>query len=375
MTPSPGHLLAINYRDPSHPEAGGAELHLEQVLLDAVRRGWRVTWLATTFPGGAAEDEHKGMRVLRRGSWWNFNFVVPGVLAREFAGARAPELIVEDVNKLPCFTPWFTRVPVAVIVPHLFGSTVFREANLVVAAYVLLLESLIPFAYGRCRFLVISESTQADLVARGIARERVAVVHCGVDHERYRVDPAVARAPRPTLAFVGRLRRYKGLDWVMRSLPAVLARVPEARLEVIGDGPWAGALKREAGRRGVANAVDFLGFLPAAQKVKRLQSAWALVQPSPKEGWGLTVVEASACGTPVVASDAPGLRDSVRRDETGLLVPFGDTEGLSEALVRVFTDAALRARLGRAGVEWAARFRWDDCGRRSMAALTGAREA
>jgi glycosyltransferase involved in cell wall biosynthesis len=375
MTPSPGHLLAINFRDPAHPEAGGAELHLEQVLLDAVRRGWRVTWLATTFPGAAAEDEHKGMRVLRRGTWWNFNFVVPGVLAREFAGARAPELIVEDVNKVPCFTPWFTRVPVAVIVPHLFGSTVFREANLVVAAYVLLLEALIPFAYGRCRFLVISESTQADLVARGIARERVAVVHCGVDHERYRVDPAVVRAPRPTLAFVGRLRRYKGLDWVMRSLPAVLARVPDARLEVIGDGPWAGALRAEAGRRGVAHAVDFLGFLPGAQKVRHLQSAWALVQPSPKEGWGLTVVEAAACGTPVVASDAPGLRDSVRRDETGLLVRFGDTAGLSEALVRVLTDAALRARLGRAGAEWAARFRWDDCGRRSMAALTGAREA
>jgi glycosyltransferase involved in cell wall biosynthesis len=375
MMPSPGHLLAINFRDPAHPEAGGAELHLEQVLLDAVRRGWRVTWLATTFPGAAAEDEHKGMRVLRRGTWWNFNFVVPGVLAREFAGARAPELIVEDVNKVPCFTPWFTRVPVAVIVPHLFGSTVFREANLVVAAYVLLLEALIPFAYGRCRFLVISESTQADLVARGIARARVAVVHCGVDHERYRVDPAVARAPRPTLAFVGRLRRYKGLDWVMRSLPAVLARVPDVRLEVIGDGPWAGALRAEAGRRGVAHAVDFLGFLPGAQKVRKLQSAWALVQPSPKEGWGLTVVEAAACGTPVVASDAPGLRDSVRRDETGLLVRFGDTAGLSEALVRVLTDAALRARLGRAGAEWAARFRWDDCGRRSMAALTGAREA
>jgi glycosyltransferase involved in cell wall biosynthesis len=77
----------------------------------------------------------------------------------------------------------------------------------------------------------------------------------------------------------------------------------------------------------------------------------------------------------VVASDAPGLRDSVRRDETGLLVRFGDTAGLSQALVRVLTDAALRARLGRAGAEWAARFRWDDCGRRSMAALTGAREA
>jgi len=79
---------------------------------------------------------------------------VPGVLRREFTRAQAPDLVVEDVNKVPCFTPWFTRVPVAVIVPHLFGSTVFREAHPVVALYVVLLESLIPFAYARCRFLV-----------------------------------------------------------------------------------------------------------------------------------------------------------------------------------------------------------------------------
>jgi glycosyltransferase involved in cell wall biosynthesis len=363
------HLLAINFRDPAHPEAGGAELHLEQVLSEAVRRGWRVTWLATTFPGGAAESEHAGMRVLRRGTWWNFNLVVPRVLVREFSGPHAPDLVVEDVNKVPCFTPWFTRAPVGVIVPHLFGTTVFREANAAIAAYVLLLEALIPLAYTRCRFVVISESTRDDLVARGIGRERVTVVHCGIDHERHRVDPAVAKAARPTLAFVGRLRRYKGLDWVLRALPAVLARVPEARLEVIGDGPHAAALAAETARLGLGRAVEFVGFVPIAEKVRRLQSAWALVQPSPKEGWGLTVVEAGACGTAVVASDAPGLRDSVRRDETGLLVPFGDTAALADALVRVLTDAPLRTRLGAAGVQWAAQFRWDECGRRSLDAL------
>ena len=363
------HLLAINFRDPAHPEAGGAELHLEQVLLEAVRRGWRVTWLATTFPGGAPESEHKGMRVLRRGNWWNFNFVVPGVLAREFSGAYLPDLVVEDVNKVPCFTPWFTRAPVAVIVPHLFGGTVFREANPIVAAYVLLLESLIPFVYGRCRFLVISESTRDDVVARGVTRERVTVVHCGLDHERYRTDPEVGKADRPTLVFVGRLRRYKGLDWVMRALPAVLARVPDLRLEVIGDGPYAETLKALAARRGLARAVEFRGFLPASEKVKLLQSAWVLLQPSPKEGWGLTVVEAAACGTAVVASDAPGLRDSVKRDATGLLVPFDDTTALSDAILRVLTDRALRERLGAAGVHWAAQYQWDECGRRSLEAL------
>jgi len=171
--------------------------------------------------------------------------------------------------------------------------------------------------------------------------------------------------------FVGRLRRYKGLDWVLRALPAVRARVPGVRLEIVGDGPFAGALRRQASRLGLSDAVEFLGFLSAAEKTRRLQKAWAAVQPSPKEGWGLTVVEAAACGTPAVATDAPGLRDSVRRDETGLLVPFGDDAAMAGALVRMLADAPLRERLGSAAVAWAARFRWDECGRRSIDALLG----
>src|SRR5205814_385302 len=188
------HLLAINFRDPAHPEAGGAELHLEHVLLEAVRRGWRVTWLAAAFPGGAPESEHRGMRVIRRGEWWNFNLVVPGVLGREFGRGRAPDLVVEDVNKVPCMAPWHTRAPVAVVVPHLFGTTAFREANPAVASYVIGLEALIPFAYARCRFVAISESTRDDLIARGLEPSRISVVHCGVDHERYRRDPGVLKA-------------------------------------------------------------------------------------------------------------------------------------------------------------------------------------
>jgi glycosyltransferase involved in cell wall biosynthesis len=362
-------LLAINFRDPAHPEAGGAELHLEQVLLEAVRRGWRVTWLAAGFPGGVAESEHKGMRIVRRGTWWNFNLIVPGLLRREFSGHARPDLVVEDVNKAPCYAPWFTPAPVGVVIPHLFGTTAFREANPVVALYVLALEFLIPLAYARCRFLVISESTRDDLVQRGIPAGQVQVVHCGVDHGRYRTDPAAQKAARPTLTFVGRLRRYKGLDWVMRALPAVAAQVPGVKLEIIGDGPYLPALKRMAGRLRLGDRVEFLGFLPGEKKVERLRASWALLQPSPKEGWGLTVIEASACGTAVIATDAPGLRDSVRRDETGLLVPFADDRALAEAMVRVLTDAPLRRRLEQGGLAWAARFRWDDCARRSMDVL------
>ena len=368
---TPRHLLAVNFRDPAHPEAGGAELHLEEILIEAVRRGMRVTWLASGFPGGAPDSEHRGIHVARRGSWWNFNLSVPGVLRREFAGADAPDLVVEDINKVPCFVRLGTKAPVAVIVPHLFGTAAFAEANALVASYVVALERFIPAAYRGARFVAISESTRDDLVRRGVPHRSIAVVHCGLNHERYRIDPAVGKAARPTLVFGGRLRRYKGRDWVLRSLPRVLEKVPQLRLQVIGDGPWQPELVRQAAARGVAHAVEFCGFLPFADKVRRIQAAWAVVQPSPKEGWGLTVVEAGACGTAVVAADSPGLRDSVRRDETGLLVRYDDDDALVDALTRVLTDAPLRERLAAAGVAWADRFRWDDCARRSLDALMG----
>ncbi|MFI5370092.1 MAG: glycosyltransferase family 4 protein, partial [Candidatus Eisenbacteria bacterium] len=124
-----------------------------------------------------------------------------------------------------------------------------------------------------------------------------------------------------------------------------------------------------AARTGVSASVEFLGFLPAADKVRAMQRAWCVVQPSPKEGWGLTVVEAGACGTAVVAADSPGLRDSVRHGENGLLVPYDDTRALADALASVLGDRALRERLERGGVEWAARFSWPDCAARSLDAL------
>jgi glycosyltransferase involved in cell wall biosynthesis len=367
MTP-PFHLLAVNFRDPAHPEAGGAELHLEEILLEAVRRGFRVTWLASGFPGGAPEDTHRGIAVVRRGSWWNFNVVVPRVLAREFA-SPAPDLVVEDINKVPCFTPWWTKSPVAVIIPHLFGETAFQEASAPIALYVVALERLIPLVYRRSRFLAISESTRDDLVKRGLSASRVAVVHCGLDHDAYRAPDQPEKSARPTLVFVGRLRRYKGLDWVIRALPRVRERVPGARLVVVGDGPDRARIVAAAERLGVRDAIDFLGFVPGPEKARLMREAWVLVQPSPKEGWGLTVVEAGASGTAVVAADSPGLRDSVRRDVTGLLVPFGDDARMVEALSRVLEDAALRERLAASGIEWAARFTWPDCARRSLDAL------
>jgi glycosyltransferase involved in cell wall biosynthesis len=317
-----------------------------------------VTWLASGFPGAAPEVEIDGIRVLRRGHWYDANHALPRAYKRELAGERF-DAVIEDINKLPFFAPRWAGVPVLAVVPHLFGTTVFAETGPLQAMYVVAHEALLPAVYGRTPFLAISESTREDLVRRGIARERIEVVHCGLDHERFK--PSAPKADRPVVAFLGRLRKYKGVDFLLDAFKDVKRTLPDAELWIVGDGPHRGALERRAQRLGLGDAAKFFGFVPAAEKVRRLSAAHVSVCPSPKEGWGLTVVESNACGTAVVASRSPGLVDSVKDGETGLLVPHGDARALQAALERVLTDAPLRAGLEQKGLAWAGTFTWERC--------------
>jgi len=180
------------------------------------------------------------------------------------------------------------------------------------------------------------------------------------------------RRTEPRIVFVGRLRKYKGAQHAIRALPLVRQTVPEARLSIVGDGPYRADLERLARSLGVADSVAFLGALPNAGKVAALNEAQVAVCPSPKEGWGLTVIEANACGTPVVASRSPGLTESVRDGETGILTPHGDHAALAAAVVRLLNDRALRLRMADAAITWAHGFDWETCYRESRAVLVEA---
>ena len=346
-----------------HPEAGGAEVHLHEIMKGLVRRGHSVTLLSSSFPGAAPEDEIDGVRTLRAGSWWNANFLLSLKYVRGFRG-RGYDLIIEDINKLPFFTPLFAGCPVVAVVPHLFGTTVFRETSAPLALYVWSYELLIPVVYRSSPFIAISESTREDLVRRGIARERVHLVHCGLDHGTFCPDSSVKRSEVPTVVFLGRLRKYKGVQILLRAMPRVMERVPGVRLLVVGDGPYRGALEKLAVRLGISEVVTFTGYVPSQERVRMLRASHVAVSPSPKEGWGLTVVEANACGTPVVASRSPGLQDSVRHGETGFLVRHGDMGELADRLVEILSDEALRERLASGALRWAGKFTWEACATR-----------
>jgi len=196
-------------------------------------------------------------------------------------------------------------------------------------------------------------------VARGVSRERIDVVYPGVDATWYRPDAAVARAERPTFLYVGRLKRYKGVEIAVRALAEARGTRPDLTLEIAGQGDDLPRLQGVARRLGVESAVRFLGFVPEEEKRRLLRRAWAVVFPSPKEGWGISNVEAAGCGTPALASDSPGLRESVRHGETGYLVPHGDAHALAERMLALAADPALVARLGRGARGFAETLSWD----------------
>jgi glycosyltransferase involved in cell wall biosynthesis len=231
------------------------------------------------------------------------------------------------------------------------------------ASYIYLMERPVQHYYRKIPFMVISESTAEDLAARGIPRDLIRVVHCGIDHQVYRPDPAQDRFAEPTLTYVGRLKRYKSVDHLFAAAAMIQPEFPDLAVHVVGAGDDEKRLRERAIDLKVADRVRFAGFVPTARKVELLRRSWAVACPSLKEGWGLTNIEANACGTPVVCADVPGLRDSARDGETGLLYPHGDIPAFASCLRRVLGDASLRESLATGGLEWAENFHWDEAAR------------
>lgn len=360
-------ILVINWQDRKNPFAGGAEVHLHQIFARIASLGHTVTLLCSSFEGSLPKELIDGIEVVRLGGWRNaFNFTTLLSQRREVTRKRF-DVVVEDINKIPFYAPLWARCPVLALVPHLFGKTIFEEIPLPLALYVYLWELPIPQVYRNSPFAVISESTKQDLVKRGIRAEQIEVIPCGLDSRLY--YPGDKKADYPLICHLGRLKRYKRIDILLRAMTIVLSKMPEARLTVMGDGDARKELVGLSEDLDIGDRVAFRGVVSQEEKVRTLQESHVLVNTSPKEGWGLTGVEAMGCGTPVVASNSPGLRDSVVHGVTGFLVEHGDVQELARRITQILEDKTLRERLSKNGVKWVQRFSWDSAAQRTLALL------
>ncbi len=352
-------ILFLNWQDIKHPLGGGAEVYNQEILKRIVKKGHSVTLLCSRFEGLPREEIVDGIRIVRTGSRSLFNYSVPSAYRRLHAENKF-DIVIDAINKIPLFSPLYVKkTPVICLVHHIFKTAIFREVLFPIALYVYLCEKLIRFIYRNVPFVVISESTKADIIRSGIRKELISIVACCVDHCLYKTsnDP---KSDVPLIGYLGRIKRYKSVDHLIDAFAMVRETVPEARIVIVGDGDNLPDLQRRVSSYDLENAVQFTGFVGEDEKVRILQKCHVVVNPSVKEGWGLTVIEANACGTTTVAADVPGLHDSVLDGKTGILYPYGDRKRLAEAIIKILIDIPLRKSLTKNALEWAHKFNWDD---------------
>jgi len=348
-------VLILSWRDVAHPEAGGSETFVDRVGTRLAAMGHRVTVFTARYPGSLPDEVVEGCRYVRRGG----RNSVYAQAARYLLTHRDVDVVVDIQNGVPFWSPVWSRRPVVAVVHHVHREQwpeVFGPAK---ARFGWWLESwLAPRLYARERYLTVSEATAAELTGLGIPAARITVAYSGNDLPDPRLTAGIPRTAYPSLVVLGRVVPHKRVELAVDTVAALRPRHPGLRLTVVGTGYWEEQVRRHAERLGVADAVDFAGFVDEATKHRLLAAAWVALLPSVKEGWGLVVVEAAAQGTPTVAfASAGGTQESVIDGVTGLLVD--DEAGFVSAVERLLSSAPLRHALGEAAVAHAWQFSWD----------------
>ena len=356
-------VLFLNWRDPAHPLAGGAEVYCWEIARRFAAAGAEVTLLTSRPSGAPARTLVDGVRVDRRGGTYSLYAHAAAFLA---GNRRHFDAVVDCQNGIPFFSPAFAgrATPVVCVIHHVHQEQFGVHFGWPLRVLGRELEGRWSrLVYGRRPVAVVSPSTSAAVRATLGLRGPIFIVPNGAPSPA-RPDSR-RRSPTPLIGCVGRLAAHKRMDLLVRAALELRQRIPGLSIDIGGDGPDRQRLQRLAEDLGVDDVVRFLGHVSPEAKERLLGSAWLTVNPSMGEGWGLSVLEANAHGVPAVAYRVAGLRDSVRDGITGWLVsPGDDLSGcVARALATLSAPDEADAWSARCRA-WAARFDWDESAQR-----------
>lgn len=361
-------IHVLSWRDLDDPEAGGSEVHAAMVARLWAEAGLDVT-LRTSFAAGQAPvTERDGYRVVRKAGRY---LVFPRAALAETARLYGPrDALVEIWNGMPFFSPVWTRGPKIIVLHHVHAQMWGMVLPPGLARLGNALESRIaPPLYRGERVVTLSESSKVEIVEDlGFDPARVDVVPPGV-HPRFCPGPdGLPSSPDPTIMAVGRLVPVKRFDYLIRAAATARRQVPNLRLVIVGAGYEKDRLVALVDRLGARDWVEMIQGVSNDELVARYRSARVVASSSAREGWGMTMTEAAACGTPAVATRIAGHTDAVVDTQSGLLAD-SETE-FAEHLVSICRDDDLRAQLAKGALEHAARFRWEATAIGVLRALT-----
>jgi len=361
----PLHILLVADRDWTHPQGGGSGANLYAQVAHWIDWGHKVTVVTGTYPGATAFEQITPRLALHR--MGDRATVFPKSIWRIKRGlGKDADVVLEVINGITYNTPlWMRRRPRAALIHHVHRDLYLGEFGPVRGRLLHWFLEAIPLRllYRSTPFITISNAAKRDMVELGIPEENITVEYLGVEPGEFRRGE---RSPDPRLLYLGRLKAYKRIEHTLD----VLAAIPEAHLDIVGEGDHHEALEAEIERRGLADRVTMHGWVDDATKAELYGRAWVSLTASSSEGWSLTVMEGALCGTPSAALAVGGLSESIVDGETGILA---ETPGELIARVReVIEDPELRERLGDRAERRARGFTWERSAHANLAVLAEA---
>jgi glycosyltransferase involved in cell wall biosynthesis len=343
-------ILWFNWRDIKNPEAGGAEILTHEVMRRLARMGYNMTLFCPSFPNGLKKELIDGVEIIRCGGKYTVY-----KKAKEFYKMNKDhyDFIIDEINARPFLS---TKIIGGKVLLALFHQLIHEEwfyetrfpLNYLCYYY---LERKWLSAYKDIPTATVSASSEQDLKEYGF--KRVFIVPMGLSVKP--LEKVEEKESIPTVVFIGRLKRHKLPDHALRAFALIKEELPNSKMWIIGDG----IMRNHLERMNIKNVV-FYGHAKNDLKYELLRKAHIVLMPSVREGWGLVVTEANAMGTPVVAYNVPGLRDSIINGKTGVLVRDNSPQNLADITISLLTDRALLKEYSTNALEFSTQFSWDN---------------
>src|SRR2546428_4856007 len=352
-------VVVLSRRDITHYLSGGAGRYIHEIFRRLTTR-YSVTVLAEGGPGSKPVTEIDGI-TYRHFSGSFQRLLLPARYVTKFAGRT--DVLVDNADVgIPWLSPLYTKVPRIVVIYQVAGNIFHHELARPLAEVAIRLEPRLYQMYKNSEVVTCSPSTKNDLLRLGLSPEKVSVIVPGIDDSFRRFEPDGHKFSDPTVVCISRFRRYKGLGYAIRAMKYVLERTPRAKLIIVGNGDET-EVKKEVQRTSYPDSIRILQRTPNKwndEKRFMLSRAHLLLIPSVREGYGIVVIEANACGTPAVGWSVAGVQDSIVDGKTGFLVPFGNTRALGQTIAKCLEAAEPQcSSLSRNALEWARQHSWD----------------
>jgi len=357
-------IHVLGWRDFADRDAGGSERHAHEFMTRFANAGLEVTHRTSAAVGLPASERRSGYDVVRRGGRVTlFPRAVASEMVHRMGGYDA---LIEIWNAVPFMSPVWCRKPRIGFLHHIHGPMWDQILPKPLARMGQVLETrLAPPFYRRTTMLTPSDATRDELLKLGFRPDNVTAVPNGVEPF---FQPGGDRSPTPLVAAVGRFAPVKRFERLIEAALVAKGRVPALEVTIAGEGPELERLQRIVAGARAENWITFPGRLTNDELLALYQRAWIVASASLAEGWGLTLTEAAACGTPAVATDISGHRCSVVDGVTGVLAPV---ESLGEAIADVLGDDASREQMGKAALARAQTLTWESSAVGVIKALHG----